>query len=280
MLRLRALAALSGNAGSKKFETRQILRCFSTFGTDLDRWQRRCDRLTQLQRRIRFPPLETISVGGKDIKLPLPAAEAARSPDQEELEYMVGFFDGDGCVSMARDTGDVELVIGQNVDSAEVLLRFRSFLGGSVRRQSASTGSKKAVVRWRVFGSKMTAAAEMLSRAPSMKQAQLLLAKQGRVAQNDRATVGECLQVLKQRRYVPDQPAECSWPYFAGFFDAEGCISVHPLRPGLLLRLKQVNPCVLVRLLRFLHDNQLKTWSLYHYTAFCNCARSGSAERM
>ena len=111
-------------------ETRPILLCFSTFGTDLDRWQRRCDRLTQLQRRIRFPRLETIIVDGKDIKLPLPAVEPGRSPNQEELEYLVGFFDGDGCVSMKTDTGAVQLVISQNIDSAEVLLLFRSFLGG------------------------------------------------------------------------------------------------------------------------------------------------------
>ena len=70
--------------------------------TELFQWRRRCDRLTHLQRRIRFPPLDTITVDGQDVKLPLPAVEAVRSPSQEELEYLVGFFDGDGCVDNAH----------------------------------------------------------------------------------------------------------------------------------------------------------------------------------
>ena len=244
------MSALSGNAGSKTLETRPILRCFSTFGTDLDRGQRRCDRLTQLQRRIRFPRLQTINVNGHDIKLPLPAAEPVRTPAQEELEYLVGFFDGDGCVSMNRKTGEAQLAIGQNVDSAEVLLHFRSLLGGSICRHSASTGSHKAMVRWQVYGPKMKAAAETLCRVPSMKQAQLLIAANGSVADNDSARVAERLQTLKGSQHVLDQWSDCSWPYFAGFFDAEGCIRVRPLHAGLQLSLDQVNPCVLVRLFR------------------------------
>ena len=81
----------------------------------------------------------------------------------------MGFFDGDGCVSMNK------LTISQNVDSAKVLLLFRSVLGGSVGRQSASTGSHRAVLQWQVWGSKMAAAAAALSAVPSMKQAQLLI---------------------------------------------------------------------------------------------------------
>ena len=266
MLRARCSLTRSGNA-CRRLEAHLLLRYFSTSGTDLDRWQRRCDRLTQLQRRIRFRPLETLTVSGKTYELPLASVEPLRSPSQEELEYLVGFFDGDGCVSMTRETGNAKLVIGQNVDSAEVLLRFRSLLGGSIGRHSASTGSTKAAVRWHVSGSKMTAAAETLSRVPSMKQAQLLLAKQGRVAENDRARVAQSLQMLKQRQHVPDQSAECSWPYFAGFFDAEGSISVRPSCAGLELKLDQVNPCMPLALLRFLQENQLPRWSLYHYAA-------------
>ena len=267
MLRLRPLAALSGNAGSKRFETRQLLRCFSSFGNNLDRWQRRCDRLTQLQRRIRFPPPQTLTVRSQTYKLPLPAVEPVRKPTRDELQYLVGFFDGDGCVSMKKQTGELTLEIGQNIDSAEVLWQFRSLFGGSVTHHSAPTGSRKAAVQWRVCGPKMKAAAEILSRIPSMKQPQLLIAANGSVADNDSARVAERLQTLKGSQHELHQWNECSWPYFAGFFDAEGCIIVQPLRPGLQLRLGQLNPCALVRLLRFLHDNQLKTWSLYHYAS-------------
>ena len=150
MLRLRAgfFSALFGNVG--RFRTRPNLQNFSTLATDLHRWQRRCDRLTQLQRRIRFPPVDTITVKGADVRLPLSAAEPLRPPSQEELEYLVGFFDGDGCVSMNKTTGKVQLSIGQSVDSAEVLLHFRSLLGGSVSRHSVGTGSKMAAVVWQV----------------------------------------------------------------------------------------------------------------------------------
>ena len=262
MLRVRIFSAFFGNVG--RLETRPILRCFSSFETDLDQWERRCHRSTQLQRRIRFPRLETINVNGKSIKLPLPAVEPLRAPSQEELGYLVGFFDGDGCVSMTKETGEVRLQITQNIDSAEVLLRFRSLLGGSIGRHSASTGSCKAVVQWRVFGSKMTAAAGTLSRTPSMKQAQLLKAKHGYIAENDRARVWECLKTLKGSQHVPDQWSECSWPYFAGFFDAEGSITVRPAYAGLKLSMDQVNPCVLMHLLHFLREKGLRTWSLHH----------------
>ena len=266
MLRARCSLTLFGNA-CRRLETHLLLRYFSSFGTDLDRWQRRCDRLTQLQRRIRFRPLETLTVSGKTYELPLASVEPLRSPSQEELEYLVGFFDGDGCVSLTREAGQLQLQISQNVDSVGVLLHFRSLLGGSVGRQSVSTGSKKAKVQWRVYGSKMSAAAQTLSRVPSMKQAQLLLAKQGYIAKDDRARVGECLQMFKQRQHVPDRWSECSWPYFAGFFDAEGSISVRPSCAGLQLKLDQVNPCMPRELLRFLHENHLSRWSLYEYAS-------------
>ena len=86
-------------------------------------------------------------------------------------------------MSMKKRLGKIQLSIGQNVHSAKVLLHFHSLLGGSDSRCSLSTGSRKAEVRWQVWGSKMTAAAETLSRVPSMKQAQLLIAgKSGRRA--------------------------------------------------------------------------------------------------
>ena len=73
------------------------------------------------------------------------------------------------------------------------------------------------------------------------------------------------LQVFKQRQHVPDQMAECSWSYFAGFFDAEGSVCVRPSHPGLRLVARQVNPFVLERLLHFLHENGLRAWTLYYW---------------
>ena len=230
--------------------------------TELGRWQRRCDRLTQLQRRIRFAALETITAGGRRIALPLPAVEAVRAPSRRELEYLAGFFDGDGCVSITRQTGAVSLSVGQNVDSADVLLHFRSVLGGGVYASKPASGSRKAMLQWKLTGVKMTTAAAALGTIPSMKQAQLLIAADGNVARANRPHVEQKLHVLKQRQHVPSQWSECLWPYFAGFFDAEGSINVDPRCTALCLELTQVNPCMLAHLLQFLHENRLRAWRL------------------
>ena len=226
---------------------------------------------------LRFPRLQMITVDGQDIKLPLPAVEPVRTPSQEELEYLVGFFDGDGCVTMNKQTRKVQLSIGQNVDCVEVLLRFRSLLGGSIGRHSASTGSHKAMVQWQVYGSKMTAAAETLSRIPSMKQAQLLIATKGRVAMSDGASVAKTLQTFKQRQYKTENGLLRSWPYFAGFLDAEGTIYIRSTSASLRLELTQVNPCTLVHLLGFLGENRLQGWNLRHNATYsvlvCNNLR-------
>lgn len=205
---------------------------------------------------------------GQTHRLPLPAARPVRSPSQEELEYLVGFFDGDGCVTMAKSTGQVSLQISQNIDSSAVLLLFHSLLGGSIIHHSAATGTNKAVLQWRLFGSKMSRAAAALSTVPSMKQAQLLIASNGNVEKSDRDKVEQELKALKQKQHVQDQWAEAWWPYFAGFFDAEGSILVHSTRVGLRLEIKQVNPCALGHLQHFLHQNQLHSWTLHHRAAF------------
>ena len=149
MLSPRLFSGLS-RSFEERLKTCAILRCFATFQTNLERWERRCDKLTQLQQRIRFRPLQTITVKGRDVTLPLRSVEAMRTPSQSELEYLVGFFDGDGCVSMEKQTGRLCLSISQNIDAVEVLLHFRLLLGGGICRHSASTGSKKAVLQWHV----------------------------------------------------------------------------------------------------------------------------------
>ena len=44
-------------------------------------------------------------MNGEDLKLPFPAVEPVQSLNQDELECLVGFFDGDGCASGAKETG-------------------------------------------------------------------------------------------------------------------------------------------------------------------------------
>ena len=61
----------------------------------------------------------------------------------------------------------------------------------------------------RIYGSKMTAAAATLSRIPSMKQAQLLIATKGYIVETDRARVARDLHMFKLRQHAPDQWSEC-----------------------------------------------------------------------
>ena len=123
-------------------------RCFAT-ASEWKRWQRRCDRLTKLQQRITFPPLKSIAVEGVTHTLPLKAVgPPERNPTQEELEYLVGFFDGDGCVTMKSQSGEIFLQITQSMDSAQILLLFRDKLGGGVFKKASGTGKTRATLRW------------------------------------------------------------------------------------------------------------------------------------
>ena len=114
---------------------------------------------------------------------------------------------GDGCVSMAKNTGQVSLTVTQRVDFAEVLLLFRSSLGGGVYPMRQRDQERHCCGR---------------STEPRCVM-QLPLARQGRVPASGLAMV------------VPEL-------YIAGFFDAKRCIRVRPLNVALQLRMDQVNP--------------------------------------
>ena len=164
---------------------------------------------------------------------------------------------------MYKSSGHLTLQISQNVDSAAVLLLFRRFLGGAVTRGADATGSTKAVLKWQVCGSHTRHAAATLSSVPSMKQAQLQIAANGPIAHPDRGEVERQLQLLKQPQHMPSKQVRHSWAYFAGFFDAEGCVSVERLSISLGLEVTQLNPYILAHFMRLLHQNGLDAWKLY-----------------
>ena len=254
---------------AQRFHARWWQRCFAT-PSEWNRWQRRCNRLAQLQGRIKFPPPASFTVEGVTHDLPMKSvALPERHPTREELEYLVGFFDGDGCVSMRSGSGEIHLNIGQNIDSAHVLLHYRELLGGGIARQSSGTGKHKATLQWQVSGSKMRHVAALLGHIPSMKQAQLKIAGGGKIEGPRRERIGEQLLQLKQKDHVAKK-FKCTWAYFSGFFDAEGSVTVTSRSVGLELNVKQANPFVLKRLLEFLHDSKLDSWRLLQDQ---NCAR-------
>ena len=265
-LKLHMFTKIAALCGKQSLQLCQ--RFFATNASELHRWQRRCDRLTQLQRRIKFRPVESFTVGDRTFALPLAAVGPPSSaPTREELEYLVGFFDGDGCVSMHGDTGCITISVGQNLDSAEVLARFRDIFGGGVHHQNHGTGTRKALLQWRVYGTTMQNAARLLGSLSSMKHEQLQIAARGKVAKADRSKVAQKLSLLKQKEHKP-ATFQCSWPYFAGFFDAEGSISIHGCWVGMRLRVSQMNPFVLYELQEFLLWHNLTQWTV-NSLAYC-----------
>ena len=255
-------------------------RCFAT-ASEWNRWQRRCDRLTKLQQRIKFPQPKSVTVEGITYALPLKAVGPPKQePTQEELKYLVGFFEGDGSVSMASGSGQISLSVGQSIDSAQVLLLFRDMLGGGISRHSNRTGQSKATLCWQVYGSTMRHAARLLGRVPSMKKKELQIAAGAPIQKADRAKVAEQLKAFKRKDYCPKK-LTITWPQVAGFFDAEGSVSVRPTYVGLELHIGQANPSILKHLLSFLHDNGLQKW-LFHQgenTSRISCTDLPTAKR-
>ena len=245
-------------------------RRFAATKRELYKLQRCCDRLAQFQRRIKFAPLENITFADTTLSLPLAAiGPLSRCPSQGEIEYLVGFFDGDGCVSMRTSTGQIRLQVGQSFDSAIVLARFRDILGGGIYHHTCGTGSCKAMLQWEVTGTRMRQAAHVLCSVPSMKHAQLQIATRGTVPKEKRIGVAEKLSRYKQREHKPEHIL-CSWPYLAGFFDAEGSITVCGSRFGLRLSISQLNSFVLEELQAFLHQDGLNRWSVSYGTGGCS----------
>lgn len=250
-----------------------VMTCFSGaraafFCTaSLERWQRRSDRLEGLLRRVKCPRVETFHAHGQVYQLPVAAAVPKGRPSQEELEYLCGNFDGDGCVSMCKTSGVVRLSLGQAIERADILIRFRDGLGGAIYRNSDASGFRSSCLKWVASGHAAQQAASILSSFPSMKQAQLRIAaeaERGTVATRIRLKVADKLTLLKARTYEPLRGTlKCTWPYFAGFFDAEGCIVVKAGQTSVCLKVAQVNPCVLRALLYFLQREGFQRWALH-----------------
>ncbi|CAK9093888.1 unnamed protein product [Durusdinium trenchii] len=228
----------------------------------LSGWQRRCDRLEGLLRRVKCPRLEEFEVDGTTYRLPVRMAAPAMQPSNTELEYLRGFFDGDGCVTMFMRDGCIRLMVSQALDGAGVLVRFRQMLGGGIYRERDATGLHQASLKWQASSTTGIQAAGLLSSLPSMKQAQLNVAVQGPIPTQLRAGVASNLTLLKQCDHTPSAVLACSWSYAAGFFDAEGSISVRATDAHLCLSLSQVNPYILKILHAFLRSQGFNRWVL------------------
>lgn len=234
------------------------------FSTLIHKWQRRRDRLTALMKRIEFPKLDRFEVNGHTYQLPLRAVNPPKDPPtQEELEYLVGFFDGDGCVTMQKSSGSVSLQVGQSVSSVQILLHYRNAFGGGIYAGLKQRGLSQATLNWKIGGAAMKRAASLMASVPAMKQAQLQIAAASQnVSQDKQFRVGADLRALKSPGHIPVDMS-ISWPFVAGFFDAEGWIGVDAQCVRVVLTISQVNSHVLDRILSFFKNNNLERWCLY-----------------
>lgn len=64
----------------------------------------------------------------------------------ERLQYLAGFFDGDGCVSSHKLRPTMS--IGVSDCSAEILVLFRDVFGGGIYNLSRGRGLQKPSVKW------------------------------------------------------------------------------------------------------------------------------------
>jgi len=121
-------------------------------------------------------------------------------------------------------------------------------------------------LKWQVSCLNARQVAGWLGSIASMKQAQLEIAAarpSGRVPLHERTLVTRRLKEFKLSTFAP-QALECSWPYFAGFFDADGSITVGTHRHSLHLSLLQKNPFGISHWLDFLHRQGHTCWYLRH----------------
>ena len=199
-----------------------------------------------------WPILKYFWANGQTCSLPLRAEsrDLKRLPSEPVLAYLAGFFDGDGCVSCASGLSGCYLSIGQSFDQAEVLMLFYEWFRGSITLQNRGLGLWKPALQWRACGQSARNAAQLLAPHSITKQQQLLLAAEWPDASSCREERKTELRALK--KYDSAVAGPCSWEYFAGFFDAEGCIQQQHGGASLVLQVKQKHPRVLECLRQFL----------------------------
>eukprot|EP00746_Dinoflagellata_sp_MGD_P013199 gnl/MRDRNA2_/MRDRNA2_128428_c0_seq1.p1 gnl/MRDRNA2_/MRDRNA2_128428_c0~~gnl/MRDRNA2_/MRDRNA2_128428_c0_seq1.p1 ORF type:complete len:406 (+),score=59.20 gnl/MRDRNA2_/MRDRNA2_128428_c0_seq1:109-1326(+) len=219
----------------------------------LRRLERRHQRIASLQKRLVLPKVSGFQARGQYYDLPWKGDESEEAFDavtRDELDYLVGFFDGDGCVHAQSDLSGCRVKISQTWDKGEVLLHFMDVFGGGIYNQSSAQGAWKHKLEWVVAGKKAQRSASFLASRPSLKSSQLQIAAAWPKCPHVRRGCDTELRRLKRAPHP--EHVECTWPYLAGFFDAEGCIRISPICPAMSLTIVQKHKPVLSSIQQFL----------------------------
>ena len=78
-----------------------------------------------------------------------------KSLSTPSIEYLAGFFDGEGCVSTSdahNHHPTPKVHVGQLTDNAEVLERFQQRWGGAIVAKESYSRSPRLVSRWQISG--------------------------------------------------------------------------------------------------------------------------------
>ena len=194
------------------------------------------------------------SAFGRQYELPLKKADLKDETTPEvNLEYLSGFFDGDGCVTPEPGLRSCSLRAAQVAINSEILMLFRESLGGAIHIQQDGHGFKRAQLRWVLSGDSGKEAAKALATASIVKHEQLLLAARWPHCRKAQIAMAREVKLLKDGR-CRQQNVKCTWEYVAGFFDAEGCITVPPSSTSMQLCISQAFDGVLHPIRNLLQD--------------------------
>ena len=142
--------------------------------------------------------------------------------EASKLQYLAGFFDGDGHVGCEANLSSPYLHVSQSFDKPAILMLFCEVFGGSIFVESHGLGLQKPVLAWRVSGSMARRGAHLLANYSSGKRKQLQLAAAW--PQGKSCREGAKAQLQKLKKYDSAVPRACTWEYCAGLFDADGHI--------------------------------------------------------
>ncbi|CAE7159090.1 USP, partial [Symbiodinium pilosum] len=176
----------------------------------------------QLQGRIIAPTCSQFEAYGKMYFLPLRVQNAQLRCEmpQHAVEYLAGFFDGDGCADYSNK--GARLAIVQSVANAKVLLFYRNVFGGAIYTSGAARGVSQPLLKWEITGDRAAHAATVLGSLPTCKQPQLRIMSSW---PSQSTAPLEAVTDLRLLKHLSPMTSSCpSWAFLAGFFDAEGCI--------------------------------------------------------
>eukprot|EP00438_Fugacium_kawagutii_P036538 Skav228172 [mRNA] locus=scaffold1728:22897:31783:+ [translate_table: standard] len=216
-------------------------------------------RLKDYLKLQKWPTLTHVEVEGQRFKLPVRLrdlhsdfiSELAKEADDR---YFAGFFDGDGCVTAQSNLSGCALILAQSTVNARVLFQFLARHGGSICAENPGRGSTSPTIVWRAYGQSAQQAASILFRHCLVKREQLRIVISWPSRKDEREVCHKRLGILKITNpdFASDQ--QISWPYLAGFFDAEGCVSVDRASKAVRLDIGQRHAAILRIIQGFLLD--------------------------